>query len=163
MTVLRYDTLEALGFSSDRLPDPSGSELEMTPEVFRLVSTILQHVSDGRPVTLITSEDLLTSTQAAEALGISRPTLYRLLDDGVLPTVAVRTQRRVPAWAVTAYQLLREARISTEEFEDVVSEMRAAGVTDEDFETVATQPVPAEASAIADAALEHALSAAAQQ
>jgi len=77
--------------------------------------------------------------------------------------VAVRTQRRVPAWAVTAYQLLREARIPSEEFEDVVSEMRAAGVTDEDFETVAAQPVSAEASAIADAALEQALSAAAHQ
>lgn len=42
-------------------------------------------------------ERLLTVRQAAEALAVSRATVYRLLDDGALPAVRVRSDMRIAA------------------------------------------------------------------
>ena len=40
---------------------------------------------------------LLKADEVAEALGISRTKAYRLIAEGVLPSVRVGEQRRVPA------------------------------------------------------------------
>lgn len=52
---------------------------------------------------------LLTSTEAAEALGIGRSKLYELMRAGVVESVLIGAARRVPADALEAYvRRLRE-------------------------------------------------------
>jgi excisionase family DNA binding protein len=46
---------------------------------------------------------LLTTLEAATALGISRSKLYELLASGQLPSVRIGTCRRVPADAVHSF------------------------------------------------------------
>ena len=46
---------------------------------------------------------LLTVPQAAEALGVSRATVYRLLDAGLLDHVRVLSMRRVRPADITRY------------------------------------------------------------
>jgi excisionase family DNA binding protein len=46
---------------------------------------------------------LLTSTEAAEALGIGRSKLYELMRAGVVESVLIGTGRRIPADALAAY------------------------------------------------------------
>jgi excisionase family DNA binding protein len=46
---------------------------------------------------------LLTSTEAAEALGIGRSKLYELMRAGVVESVLIGTARRIPADAVETY------------------------------------------------------------
>jgi len=54
--------------------------------------------------------EALTTTQAASALGLSRPTLMKLIDSGELAHVMVGTHHRVPAQALVDFQRARRAR-----------------------------------------------------
>jgi excisionase family DNA binding protein len=54
-------------------------------------------------------KDLFTSTEAAMMLGMSRPTLMKLVDTGVVEHVPVGTHRRIPMRAIAKYQRERQA------------------------------------------------------
>lgn len=66
------------------------------------------------PITESSSEALprllLRPTEAALVLGVSRATIYRLLDDGSLGSVWVRTSRRFPMAEAERYA--RDLRLS---------------------------------------------------
>ena len=46
---------------------------------------------------------LLTPTEAAQALGVGRTTLYELLKTGALASVCIGSCRRIPTTAVEAF------------------------------------------------------------
>jgi excisionase family DNA binding protein len=46
---------------------------------------------------------LLTTTQAADLLGVSRATLYRLLKSGAIDSVLIGRLRRIPHASLVAY------------------------------------------------------------
>ncbi len=58
----------------------------------------------GRPVTLACHEPTLSTQEAADLLGISRPTLVRLLDAGVIPYDRPGRHRRVQLADLLAHQ-----------------------------------------------------------
>jgi excisionase family DNA binding protein len=70
-------------------------------EVVRLAASAL---AEGRPVTLSCHEPVLSTQEAADLLGVSRPTLVRLLDQGVIPYDQPRRHRRVQLADLLAYQ-----------------------------------------------------------
>lgn len=53
-------------------------------------------------------KDLYSTTEAATMLGISRPTLMKLIDAGEMEAQMVGTHHRVPAEAIVAYQRARQ-------------------------------------------------------
>ncbi|WP_432572013.1 helix-turn-helix domain-containing protein [Kineococcus sp. SYSU DK005] len=57
----------------------------------------------GEAVTYTAHEAMLTTQEAAEVLGVSRPTLVRLLESGALPYTKLRTHRRVRLEDVLEY------------------------------------------------------------
>jgi excisionase family DNA binding protein len=68
------------------------------------LSEVLAAAADGElPVVLRASEDL-TTAQAAVVLGVSRPTVVRLVDAGKLPARTVGTHRRLALGDVLAYR-----------------------------------------------------------
>ena len=76
--------------------------LAATPDVLKRIDRILA----GEPTGTTDPGDrrLLSIAQAADALGVSRTTIWRLLRDGALPCVEIRPgSRRVPSAAVTAF------------------------------------------------------------
>jgi excisionase family DNA binding protein len=77
--------------------------LAATPDVLRRVDRVLT----GEPTETPTDpgdRKLLSIQQTADALGVSRTTVWRLLRDGGLPCVELRPgSRRVPSAAVTAF------------------------------------------------------------
>ncbi len=87
-----------------RLSAADGTPVEVPPSVTEALSEVLAAAADGElPLVLRAAEDL-TTVQAAAVLGVSRPTVVRLIDAGKLPARTVGTHRRLTLGDVLAYR-----------------------------------------------------------
>ena len=91
------ETLKALE-SSGTLPEP----------VQEPVLRLLRLVAEGQGATVVATDDDLTSTQAAKVLGVSRPFLTKLLDQGRIPFHRTGRDRRIAAKDVIWFREMRE-------------------------------------------------------
>ena len=82
-TALRADG-DRDGALSVRLAD--GNTVELPPALARVVAAALAEVAGGHAVELRPVEEELATQAAADLLGVSRPFLVRLLDDGEIPS-----------------------------------------------------------------------------
>ena len=71
------------------------ASLTMTRELETLFRQILESLVHGVPVKVVPLEAELTTGEAAEILGVSRPYLVRLLEEGAIPYRKVGTHRRI--------------------------------------------------------------------
>lgn len=77
------------------LQAPSGDRQEIPSEIFELLTYIVDALSEGKGVTVMPTHAQLTTQQAADHLGMSRPTLVKLLEQGEIPFTKVGRHRRV--------------------------------------------------------------------
>ena len=86
---------------------PSGEEvarLDVPPQTLRLVAQLLGLMARQQTFTLCPELSELTTKQAAEVLGVSRPYLIGLLDRGLIPHRKVGRHRRIFSKDVVAYK-----------------------------------------------------------
>jgi len=69
-----------------------------------LVLDLLRLIAKNEPVTIVPSDAEISTQQAAEILGVSRPHLVKLLEEGAIPFRKVGRHRRVRLDDVLAYQ-----------------------------------------------------------
>jgi excisionase family DNA binding protein len=81
-----------------------GDQVEIPPGVYRILKQVVEAMKMGLAVTIAPQAQKLTTQQAAELLGISRPTLVKLLDDGRIPFERVGAHRRVLLRDVLQYR-----------------------------------------------------------
>jgi len=79
----------------ERLNSTPEAPLEWPVELRGLLERVLQETAQGHALALLALEDELTTQQAADVLGVSRPTLIGLLEEGQVPFHKVGTHRRV--------------------------------------------------------------------
>ena len=75
-----------------RLDD--GSAVEIPKDLGLIFSRLLSSLNEGRGVTIAFAGEELTSTVAAQILGVSRPTLIKWANDGLLPSHKVGTHHK---------------------------------------------------------------------
>jgi excisionase family DNA binding protein len=75
-----------------------------------LIRQVLEGLSRGKVVRVVTSEKELTTYQAASLLQVSRPYLVKLLEQGQIPHHMVGTHHRVNLDDLLAYKTQQRTR-----------------------------------------------------
>lgn len=83
-----------------------------SPEMRDAFNKICGALSSGNSVIVAAEDDLVTTTQAAKVLGVSRAHLYKVLDSGALPfTIVGAKDRRITMADLRNYAVkVEEAR-----------------------------------------------------
>ncbi|MFD4367757.1 helix-turn-helix domain-containing protein [Rhodococcus sp. NPDC058521] len=108
---LSADSANALATVADSANDDTlvslavdGVDVPLDSAVRDALVRLLSLLGEGQSVTLGTVSELLTTSQAAEILGVSDTYVRRLADAGTLPTEMRGTHRRFRLSDVTAYR-----------------------------------------------------------
>ncbi len=86
--------------------------LDLPAPVAEALAELLAAAADGQPALVLRSPNDLSTEQAAAVLGVSRPTVVRLVEAGKLPARMVGTHRRLALGDVLAYREASSGRRS---------------------------------------------------
>ena len=104
-----------------RLVGPQGEEHLVPAPLYGLMRGLLNNLKRGEAVTVLPHDAILTTQQAAKILNVSRPYLYRLIEDQSVPVVNVGSHRRLRIHDVL--QLREERRQGRRSALDELSEL----------------------------------------
>ena len=90
-------------------PQP-GEQVELPENVYRILQHVVEALQAGLAVTVAPTATTLTTQQAAELLGVSRPTVVKYLDSGQIPHTKVGSHRRVLLQDVLKFREARKVR-----------------------------------------------------
>jgi excisionase family DNA binding protein len=72
-----------------------GDQVELPETIYRLMLQVLEAMKAGKAVTVAPQNQLLTTQQTADLLGVSRPTVVKMIESGKLPATTPGTRRRM--------------------------------------------------------------------
>ncbi len=87
-----------------RITAEDGTVLDLPQPVVEAFEEILEAAAEGERALVLRTPDDLTTEQAAAVLGVSRPTVVRLIEAGKLPARMVGTHRRLALGDVVRYR-----------------------------------------------------------
>ena len=85
-----------------------GHRVEVPASLQRFLLHLLKDLRDGKVVTVVGSEQSLTTAQASGILGVSRQYFVNLLEGGAVPFHMVGSHRRVHLSDLLKYQRIRD-------------------------------------------------------
>lgn len=95
------------GMTGYALVGGEGERIELPETLAELLRQAVKALQAGRSVTLSPQSTTLTTQQAADLLGISRPTIKKLIQVGDLPATRVGNRHRLDLADVLAYDARR--------------------------------------------------------
>lgn len=78
--------------------------VEIPHEVYRVLRQVIEAMDRGLAVTVAPHTQTLTTQQAADLLGVSRPTVIKLLNEGLMPFERNGTHRRILLQDLLSYR-----------------------------------------------------------
>jgi excisionase family DNA binding protein len=96
------------------------TEIALSDSVVRLLHDVMKCFADGESVTVVSRQAEISTIEAADLLGVSRPYLVKLLDSGHIACRRVGEHRRVPLDDLLRYREENKARRM-----DVLAELQA--------------------------------------
>lgn len=72
-----------------------GDNVELPESIYGALIQVVEAMAAGKAVTVAPQNQMLTTQQAADLLGVSRPTVIKLIDSGELPAETPGTRRRM--------------------------------------------------------------------
>lgn len=101
----RLESLLTVLKASGGLTLHAGDHAAEVPEVIRqILESALANLVSGTAVTISPHRTQLTTQEAADLLGISRPTLVRLIDNDEIPSTRPGRHRRIQLADILAYR-----------------------------------------------------------
>jgi excisionase family DNA binding protein len=92
-----------------RLVGPTGDQVFLPSEVYQVLVEVVEAMRAGKAISLAPTTQRLTTQQAANFLGVSRPTLVKLLEEGKIRFDRPGRHRRVSLLDLLAYQVSRRS------------------------------------------------------
>jgi len=89
--------------------DERGKTVDAPEQVYRLTREVLSIVAEGGAAAVISVDHDLSTQAAADILGVSRPHLIKVLEQGDIPFYLVGRHRRVAVDDLLAYKQRRDA------------------------------------------------------
>lgn len=89
--------------------DETGKQVELPAPLADVMARAAALMAEGRQVSVVAGDEMLTTQGAAERLNVSRQYVVRLVDRGRLPAVKVGSHRRLRASDVEAFRVQRDA------------------------------------------------------
>lgn len=83
---------------------PDGEKVPLPEEVHRALVEVVETMRQGKAITLVPHTQRLTTQEAADILGVSRPTLVKLLEEGKIPYDQPGRHRRILFTDLLAYR-----------------------------------------------------------
>jgi excisionase family DNA binding protein len=74
---------------------PDGEQAPLPEEIYRILVKVVEALREGKVITVVPQTQRLTTQEAADFLGISRPTLVKLLDQEKIPYDQPGRHRRI--------------------------------------------------------------------
>ena len=92
-----------------KLVAPDGRQIEIPEPVHELLLLILKNLQAGRAISIVPEHQQLTTQRSADILGVSRPFLVRLVENGEIPFHMVGSHRRIYLRDLLEYKRQRDA------------------------------------------------------
>lgn len=133
--------LERAGRAAPEVPPAlvgaDGERLELPEAMYAVLRQVAEALAGGMGVTVAPMSAMLTTQEAADFLGIARPTLVRILERGDLPMVKPNRHRFVRLEDLVEYQasIQKDRRSALEQL--------VADAEDDDLYTRTDRPAPA--------------------
>ena len=105
-----YDLLTAAGSEPITLMSPDGKRILLPHEIFDALSNVVKAMVEGQAVLIAPVHQRLTTQEAADLLGISRPTFVKLLETDEIPYERPGRHRRVLLVDVLDYRNRRSTQ-----------------------------------------------------
>lgn len=114
---------------------PDGEQVPLPEEVYQILVEVVDAMREGKAITLVPRTQRLTTQEAADFLGISRPTLVKLLEGGKIPYDQPVRHRRILFTDLLAYQEQQreDRRAALDRITEDASEAGSYGGTPEDY------------------------------
>lgn len=80
------------------------SHIALPRELYDILVEAVDALNSGKAVTIHPNNLTVTTQEAAEILGVSRPTVVKLVEEGMIPATKVRRHRRLMLNDVIAYR-----------------------------------------------------------
>lgn len=103
-TLREIEAFLAANNSKAALVAPNGDQRLIPDEIFRALEQVANALANGHGVTVAPNGMLLTTQEAADFLGVSRPTLVKLLESGTIAHEKRGRHRRVTLRDLVEYQ-----------------------------------------------------------
>ncbi|MDR1512181.1 MAG: helix-turn-helix domain-containing protein [Propionibacteriaceae bacterium] len=105
------DVTDALAHDTDlALMTADGRRVALPAELRTVLTAAAQSLSQGQEILLATKDSYLTAQEAADYLGVSRPTMIRILDLGEVPYERPNSHRRIKLADLADYRIERQRR-----------------------------------------------------
>lgn len=86
-----------------------GAHIQFPEPVFHHLTQIVRAMLQGQSVSVLAENEAFTTQAAANYLGVSRPHLVKMLEEGMIPFHRVGSHRRVHLIDLRQYQRRRDA------------------------------------------------------